>query len=162
MRLIILAVLLSSCSMVHKTSNKQMKDSTAVLIDQSQQFVKTDSTYTSTNKEIETADLVVVFKDSATGFFVFKGDSISIPANAIKEVRQNKKKAKEKQETTSLQKDVAILTDTKQTTRVFEKVVTKDKKSTRISWFWLVLVIASVLLYISRKKIYAIFKALTI
>lgn len=162
MRLIILAVLLSSCSMVHKTSNKQMKDSTAVLIDQSKQFVKTDSTYTSTNKEIETADLVVVFKDTATGYFVLQGDSITIPAQAIKEIRQKKKKAKEKQETTILQKEVATLTDTRQKVTVSEKMVTKDKQVTRISWMWIILIIASVLLYISRKKIYAIFKAFTI
>lgn len=162
MRLIILAVLLSSCSMMHKASSKQMKDSTAVITDNTRQFVKIDSTATSTNKEIETADLVVVFKDSATGFFVLKGDSITIPAQAIKEIRQKKKKSKSQQETSVLQKEVATLTDTRQKVTVKEKAITKDKHVTRISWMWIILIIAAVLLYISRKRIYAIFKALTI
>ncbi len=162
MRLIILAVLLSSCSMMHKTSSKQMKDSTAVVTDNTRQFVKIDSTATSTNKEIETADLVVVFKDSATGFFVLKGDSMTIPAQAIKEIRQKRKKAKSQQETSILQKEVAVLTDTRQKVTVVQKNVTKEKQKTTISWMWIILIIASVLLYMSRKRIYAIYKALTI
>lgn len=162
MRLIILAVLLSSCSMMHKTSSKQMKDSTAVVTDNTRQFVKIDSTATSTNKEIETADLVVVFKDSATGFFVLKGDSMTIPAQAIKEIRQKRKKAKSQQETSILQKEVAVLTDTRQKVTVIQKNVTKEKQKTTISWMWIILIIASVLLYMSRKRIYAIYKALTI
>jgi hypothetical protein len=162
MKFIILAVLLSSCSMVHKASNKQMKDSTAVLIDQSEQFVSLDSTSQTSTKQIETSDLVIVFKDTATGFVSFIGDSISIPAQAIKEIRQKKKKAKEKQETSTIQKEVAILTDTRQKITVKEKTVTKDKHVTRISWMWIILAIAAILLYMSRKRIYAIFKALTI
>jgi hypothetical protein len=162
MRLIILAVLLSSCSMMHKASSKQIKDSTAVITDNTRQFVKIDSTATSTNKEIETADLVVVFKDSATGFFVLKGDSISIPAQAIKEIRHKRNKRKESDQSTKVTKDQAILTDTRQKVTVKEKTITKDKHVTRISWMWIILIIAAVLLYISRKKIYAIFKALTI
>jgi hypothetical protein len=139
-----------------------MKDSTAVITDNTRQFVKIDSTATSTNKEIETSDLVIVFKDSVTGFFVLKGDSMSIPAQAIKEIRQKKTKSKESQGSSTLQKDVAILTDTRQKVTVKEKNLTKDKIVTRISWIWALLIIASVLLYISRKKIYAIYKAFTI
>jgi hypothetical protein len=162
MRLIILAVLLSSCSMMHKASSKQMKDSTAVITDNTRQIVKIDSTATSTNKEIETADLVVVFKDTATGFFVLRGDSITIPAQAIKEIRQKRKKQKESDQSTKVTTDQAILTDTRQKVTVKEKAITKDKHVTRISWMWIILIIAAVLLYISRKRIYAIFKALTI
>jgi hypothetical protein len=105
---------------------------------------------------------VIVFKDSVTGFFVLKGDSMSIPVQAIKEIRQKKTKSKESQGSSTLQKDVAILTDTRQKVTVKERNVTKDKIVTRISWIWVVLIIATVLLYISRKKIYAIFKAFTI
>jgi hypothetical protein len=148
--------------MVHKATNKQIKDSTVVSIDQSQQFVTIDSTSTSKNKEIETADLVVVFKDTATGFFVLKGDSISIPASAIKEIRHKKNKQKEIDQSTQVIKDQAILTDTRQTIKVSEKTITKYKKSVRISWIWVALIIASILLYINRKRIYAIFKAFTI
>jgi len=162
MRLILLAVLFSSCSMVHKATNKQIKDSTVVSVDKSQEFVAIDSTSTSKNKEIETADLVVVFKDTATGFLVLTGDSISIPASAIKEIRHKRKKQKESDQSTKVTTDKAILTDTKQTVKVTEKVISKDKKSTRISWIWLLLIIACVLLYISRKRIYAIYKAFTI
>lgn len=162
MRFILLAVLLSSCSMVHKATNKQIKDSTSVSVDQSKQFVSIDSTSQTSTKQIETSDLVIVFKDSVTGFFVLKGDSISIPAQAIKEIRQKKTKSKESQGSSTLQKDVAILTDTRQKVTVKERNVTKDKIVTRISWIWALLIIASILLYISRKKIYAIYKAFTI
>jgi hypothetical protein len=162
MRLILLAVLFSSCSMVHKATNKQIKDSTVVSVDKSQEFVTIDSTSTSKNKEIETADLVVIFKDTATGFFVLTGDSISIPASAIKEIRHKRKKQKESDQSTKVTTDQAILTDTRQTVKVTEKVISKDKKSTRISWIWLLLIIACVLLYIFRKRIYAIYKAFTI
>jgi hypothetical protein len=148
--------------MVHKATNKQIKDSTVVSIDQSQHFVKTDSTSTSKNREIETSDLVVVFKDTATGFVFLSGDSISIPASAIKEIRHKRKKQKESDQSTQVIKDQAILTDTRQTVKVTEKVITKDKKSVRISWIWVALIIASILLYINRKRIYAIFKAFTI
>jgi hypothetical protein len=148
--------------MVHKATNKQIKDSTSVLVDQSKQFVSIDSTSQTSTKQIETSDLVIVFKDSVTGFFVLKGDSISIPAQAIKEIRHKKTKSKESQGSSTLQKDVAILTDTRQKVTVKEKNVTKNKIVTRISWIWALLIIASVLLYISRKKIYAIYKAFTI
>jgi hypothetical protein len=160
MRLIILAVLLSSCSMMHKASSKQMKDSTAVIIDNSRQYVKIDSTVTSKNKE--TADLVVVFKDSATGFVVLSGDSFTIPAQAIKEIRQKKQKQKQSDQSTQIIKDQAIITDTRQKVTTKQKAVIKDKHVTRISWMWIILIIASVLLYMSRKRIYAIFKAITI
>lgn len=162
MRFILLAVLLCSCSMVHKATNKQIKDSTSVSVDQSKQFVSLDSTSQTSTKQIETSDLVIVFKDSVTGFFVLKGDSMSIPAQAIKEIRQKKTKSKESHGSSTLQKDVAILTDTRQKVTVKERNVTKDKIVTRISWIWALLIIASILLYISRKKIYAIFKAFTI
>jgi hypothetical protein len=148
--------------MVHKATNKQIKDSTAVSIDQSKQSIKTDSTSTSKNKEVETADLVVVFKDTATGFFVFKGDSISIPASAIKEIRHKRKKEKQSDNTTKVTKDQAILTDTKQTITKKEKTMTKEKHVTRLSWIWVLVIMGSVLLYMSRKKIHAIFKAFTI
>ena len=161
MRFILLAVLLSSCSMVHKATNKQIKDSTAVLVDKSKQSIKTDSTSTSKNKEVETADLVIVLKDTATGFFVLKGDSISIPASAIKEIRQKRKKEKQSDNTTKVTKDQAILTDTKQTISKKEKTLTKEKHVTRLSWLWVLVIMGSVLLYISRKKIHAIFKAFT-
>lgn len=162
MRFILLAVLLCSCSMVHKATNKQIKDSTSVSVDQSKQFVSIDSTSQTSTKQIETSDLVIVFKDSVTGFFVLKGDSMSIPVQAIKEIRQKKSKNKESQGSSTLQKDVAILTDTRQKVTVKERNVTKDKIVTRISWIWALLIIASILLYISRKKIYAIYKAFTI
>jgi hypothetical protein len=148
--------------MVHKATNKQIKDSTSVSVDQSKQFVSIDSTSQTSTKQIETSDLVIVFKDSVTGFFVLKGDSMSIPVQAIKEIRQKKSKNKESQGSSTLQKDVAILTDTRQKVTVKERNVTKDKIVTRISWIWALLIIASILLYISRKKIYAIYKAFTI
>lgn len=139
-----------------------MKDSTAVIIDNSRQYVKIDSTVTSRNKEIETADLVVVFKDSATGFVVLSGDSFTIPAQAIKEIRQKKQKQKQSDQSTQIIKDQAIITDTRQKVTTKQKAITKDKHVTRISWMWIILIIASVLLYMSRKRIYAIFKAITI
>lgn len=153
MRLIILAVLLSSCSMMHKASSKQMKDSTAVLIDQSEQFVSSDSTSQTSTKQIETSDLVIVFKDTATGFVSFIGDSISIPAQAIKEIRQKRNKQKESDQSTKVIKDQAILTDTRQKITVKEKMVTKDKHVTRISWVWAVLIIATVLLYKQKENL---------
>lgn len=162
MRYFLLAVLLSSCSMVHKTTTKQIKDSTAVSVDKSKQSIKTDSTSTSKNKEIETADLVVVFKDTATGFFVLKGDSISIPASAIKEVRHKRKKEKQSDQSTKVTKDHAILTDTRLTVTKKDKTITKEKHVTRLSWIWVLVIMGSVMLYISRKKIHAIFKAFTI
>jgi len=161
MRLIILAVLLSSCSMMHKASSKQMKDSTALIIDNTRQYATIDSTATSTNKEIETSDLVVVLKDTATGFVVLSGDSFTIPAQAIKEIRQKKKKQKQSDQSTQVIKDQAIITDTRQKVTVKEKAVTKEKHVTRLSWWWILVIIGSVLLYISRKKIYAIYKAFT-
>ena len=151
MRLIILAVLLSSCSMMHKASSKQMKDSTAVITDNTRQYVKTDSIATSTNKEIETADLVVVLKDTATGFVILQGDSISIPTNAIKEIRHKRQKQKQSDQSTQVIKDQAIITDTRQKITVKQKDVTKDKHVTRLSWWWILVIIGSVLLYISRK-----------
>lgn len=162
MRIFILAVLLSSCSMIHKTSSKQLKDSTAVITDHSSQYVKIDSTHTSNNKEIETADLVVVFKDSTTGFVFLSGDSISIPANSIKEIRHKKTKQKQSQGTTHLVKDQAIINDKKNTITIKEKTVTAEKKSIRFSWFWIIVIIASFVLYTYRKKIYAVYKAFTI
>lgn len=158
MRLIILAVLLSSCSMIHKTSNKHMKDSTAVVIDQSKQFVTTDSTVTS--KNIETADLVVVLKDTATGFVVLSGDSMQIPAASIKEIRHKRSKRSEQQ--TTLSKDQAIINDTKNTVTVKEKTVTKEKKATSITWWWILLAIPAFLLFRYKGKISAILKAFTI
>ncbi len=161
MRLIILAVLLSSCSMIHKASSKQMKDSTAVITDNSRQYVQTDSIATSKNKEIETSDLVVVLKDTATGFIVLSGDSITIPAKAIKEIRQKRQKQKQSDQSTQVIKDQAIITDTRQKVTTKEKTVEKEKHVSRLSWWWIVVIIGSVLLYISRKRIYAIFKAFT-
>jgi hypothetical protein len=162
MRLIILAVLLSSCSMMHKASSMQRKDSTAVSVDQSRQTITTDSIATSTNKEIETSDLVVVLKDTATGFVSFKDGQFDLPASSIKEIRQKKAKQKDQKETTQLIKDQAIINDTRNTVTVKEKAVIKDKKTYRLNWMWIIVIIAAVLLYISRKKIYAVFKAFTI
>lgn len=162
MRIALLALLLTSCSVVNKVATKEKKDSTAVLVDQSKAFTSVDSLSIVQTKEIEIADLVVVFKDSATGFVSFTGDSITIPAQAIKEIRQKRKKAKSQQETSILQKEVAVLTDTRQKVTVVQKNVTKEKQKTTISWMWIILIIASVLLYMSRKRIYAIYKALTI
>lgn len=162
MRMIILAVLLSSCSMIHKTSSKHLKDSTAVITDNTKQFIRVDSAYTSKSKEIETADLVVVLKDTSTGFVVLRGDSISIPAGSVKEIRHKKTKEKQSDQSTQVHKDQAILTDTRQSVTVKEKTVTKEKKKATVSWVWAFVVIAGILLYISRKKIYAIFKAFTI
>jgi len=162
MRLIILALLFTSCSLVHKATNKQIKDSSAVAIDQSKQFVKSDSTANTSTKEIETTDLVVVLKDTATGLFTLKGDSVSIPAQAIKEIRYKRNKQKDKQESSSITKDVAILNDKQQSTTVKEKTITKTKEKTTISWFWIIVLIAGLVLYISRKRIYEILKKLTI
>jgi hypothetical protein len=158
MRLIILAVLLSSCSMIHKVSNKQMKDSTAVITDNSKQYVQTDSTVTS--KNIETADLVVVLKDTATGFVVLAGETMQIPAASIKEIRQKKSKKSEQQ--TILSKDLAIINDTRNTVSVKEKKITKDKHVYRIPWLWLLVIIPILLLYRFRGRIYEFFKAFTI
>lgn len=162
MKLIILAVLLSSCSMVQKASNKQMKDSTAVLTEKTSTQTVSDSLSSYESKYLETADLVVVFKDTAAGFVSFKGDSITIPAQAIKEIRHKRQKQKQDKQSTQVIKDQAIITDTRQKVTVSQKIVTKDKQVTRISWMWIILAIAAVLLYMSRKRIYAIFKALTI
>lgn len=162
MRLILLAVLLSSCSMMHKASSMQRKDSTAVSVDQSKQFIKTDSTASSTIKEIETSDLVVVLKDTATGFVSFQDGQFKLPANAIKEIRQKKAKKKDQQQSTQLAKDQAIINDTRNTVTVKEKNVAKEKKAFRLHWMWIIVIIAAVLLYISRKKIYAVYKAFTI
>lgn len=162
MRFIILAVLLSSCSMVQKASNKQLKDSTAVLTEKISTQTVSDSTSSYESKYLETADLVVVFKDTATGFVLFKGDSITIPAQAIKEIRHKRNKRKQDKQSTQVIKDQATITDTRQKVTVSQKIVTKDKQVTRISWMWIILAIAAILLYMSRKRIYAIFKALTI
>ena len=162
MRLIILALLFTSCSLVQKATNKQIKDSSAVAIDQSKQFVKSDSTANTSTKEIETTDLVVVLKDTATGYFTLKGDSVSIPAQAIKEIRYKRNKRKDKQESTSITKDVAILNDKKQSVTVSEKKVTKTVEKKKISWLWIIVIIAGLVLYISRKRIYEILKKLTI
>lgn len=162
MRSILLVLLLTSCSVVNKMATKEKKDSTAVLVDQSKSFTSVDSLSTVQTKEIEIADLVVVFKDSTTGFVSFTGDSITIPAQAIKEIRHKRNKRKESDQSTKVTTDQAILTDTRQKVTVSEKTVTKDKQKTTISWMWIILIIACVLLYMSRKRIYAIFKALTI
>lgn len=162
MRYIILALLLASCSVVKKAGEKVKKDSSAVVLDQSKQFVKSDSTSKSSTKEIETTDLVVVLKDTATGYFSLKGDSIHIPAQAIKEIRYKRNKRKDKEESSSITKDVAILNDKKNTTTVREKTITKEKAKTTISWMWLLVIIAALVLYISRKRIYGILKKFTI
>lgn len=162
MRLIILAVLLSSCSMIHKTSSKHLKDSTAVSIDKSQQFVITDSIHTSKSREIENSDLVIVLKDTATGLLSFKDGQVDIPTSAIKEIRHKKQKQKEDQQSTQVTKDHAIINDTRNTVTVKEKTVTKEKKAFRLNWMWVLVIIAAILLYISRKKINAVFKAITI
>ena len=162
MRIIILALLLASCSVVKKAGEKVKKDSSAVVLDQSKQFVKSDSTSKSSTKEIETTDLVVVLKDTATGIFTLKGDSVSIPAQAIKEIRYKRNKRKDKEESTNITKDVAILNDKKNTTTVREKTITKEKAKTTISWMWLLVIIAALVLYISRKRIYGILKKFTI
>lgn len=158
MRIILLALLLASCSVVKKTGEKVKKDSSAVVLDQSKQFVKSDSTANTSTKEIETTDLVVVLKDTATGYFSLKGDSVQIPAQAIKEIRYKRNKRKDKQESTIITKDVAILNDKKNTTTVREKTITKEKAKTTISWFWIIVIIAGLVLYISRKRIYEILK----
>lgn len=162
MRIILLALLLASCSVVKKAGEKVKKDSSAVVLDQSKQFVKSDSTTQSSTKEIETTDLVVVLKDTATGYFSLKGDSIHIPAQAIKEIRYKRNKRKDKQESTNITKDVAILNDKKNTTTVREKTITKEKAKTTISWWWIIVIIAGLMLYISRKRIYGILKKFTI
>jgi hypothetical protein len=143
---------------VQKATNKQIKDSSAVALDQSKQFVKSDSTANTSTKEIETTDLVVVLKDTATGYFSLKGDSIHIPAQAIKEIRYKRNKRKDKQESTSITKDVAILNDKKQSVTVSEKKVTKTVEKRKVSWFWIIVIIAGLVLYISRKRIYEILK----
>lgn len=162
MRIILLALLLASCSVVKKAGEKVKKDSSAVVLDQSKQFVKSDSTTNTSSKEIETTDLVVVLKDTATGYFSLKGDSIRIPAQAIKEIRYKRNKRKDKQESTIITKDVAILNDKKNTTTVREKTITKEKAKTTISWFWIIVIIAGLVLYISRKRIYEILKKLIV
>lgn len=162
MRYIILALLLASCSVVKKAGEKVKKDSSAVVLDQSKQFVKSDSTANTSTKEIETTDLVVVLKDTATGYFSLKGDSIHIPAQAIKEIRYKRNKRKDKEESTNITKDVAILNDKKNTTTVREKTITKEKEKTTISWMWILVIIAALVLYISRKRIYGILKKFTI
>jgi hypothetical protein len=162
MRYLLFAMLLASCSVVHKTTDKHIKDSTASIVDQSKIYTVSDSLHTSKNNTIETADLVVVFKDTTTGFVSFKGDSISIPAASIKEIRHKQTKQKQSQETTQIIKDQAIINDKKNTVTVKEKTVTTEKKAFRLSWWWIIVIIASILLYISRKKIYAIYKAVTI
>lgn len=161
MRIVILALLLASCSVVKKAGEKVKKDSSAVVLDQSKQFVKSDSTANTSTKEIETTDLVVVLKDTATGYFSLIGDSIHIPAQAIKEIRYKRNKRKDKQESTNITKDVAILNDKKNTTTVREKTITKEKAKTTISWMWIIVIIAALVLYISRKKIYGILKKFT-
>lgn len=162
MRYIILAILLASCSVVKKAGEKVKKDSSAVVLDQSKQFVKSDSTSKSSTKEIETTDLVVVLKDTATGYFSLKGDSIHIPAQAIKEIRYKRNKRKDKEESTNITKDVAILNDKKNTTTVREKTITKEKAKTTISWMWIIVIIVGLVLYISRKRIYEILKKLIV
>lgn len=162
MRIILLALLLASCSVVKKAGEKVKKDSSAVVLDQSKQFVKSDSTANTSTKEIETTDLVVVLKDTATGYFILKGDSVQIPAQAIKEIRYKRNKRKDKQESTIITKDVAILNDKKNTTTVREKTITKEKAKTTISWMWILVIIAGLVLYISRKRIYEILKKFTI
>lgn len=162
MRLLILAILLASCSVVHKTTDKHIKDSTASVIDQSKIYSTSDSLHSINSTLIETADLVVVFKDTTAGFVSFKGDSFSIPAAAIKEIRHKQTKEKQSKETTQLVKDQAIINDKKNTVTVKEKTVTTEKKAIRFSWVWIIVIIAAVLLYISRKKIYAVYKAITI
>lgn len=139
-----------------------MKDSTAVITDNSRQFASVDSLSTIQTKEIETSDLVVVLKDTATGLFSFKDGQYTIPAQAIKEIRHKAQKRKQSDQSTKVIKDQAIITDTRQKVTVSQKNVTKDKHVTRIQWWVIILIIAAVLLYMSRKRIYAIYKALTI
>ena len=162
MRIVLLALLLASCSVVKKAGEKVKKDSSAVVLDQSKQFVRSDSTAKSSTKEIETTDLVVVFKDTATGYFSLKGDSVNIPVQAIKEIRYKRNKRKDKEESTNINKDVAILNDKKHTTTVREKTITKEKAKTTISWMWIIVIIAAMLLYIFRTRIYGILKKLVI
>jgi hypothetical protein len=162
MRLLILTILLSSCTMIHKTTDKHIKDSTASSVDQSKVYTTSDSLHTINTATVETADLVVIFKDSTAGFVSFKGDSISIPAASIKEIRKKKIKQQQKKETTKLDKDQVIINDTRNTVSVKEKTVTKEKKVNKISWFWILLAIPAFLLYKYKGKIYAILKAFTI
>ena len=162
MRLILLAVLLSSCSMIHKTSSKHLKDSTAVIIDNSSQYTKIDSTFTSKNKEIETSDLVVVLKDTATGFVVLSVDSIRIPSSSIKEIRHKKSKQKQTENQTQLTKDQVIINDKKNVVTVKEKTVTKEKKSYKLNFWWLLVAIPIFLLYRYKSKIIGLLKAFTI
>lgn len=162
MRLLILTILLSSCSMIHKTTDKHIKDSTAKVIDQSKIFTTSDSLHSSKTNTIETSDLVVVFKDTATGFVSISGDSISIPAIAIKEIRQKNSKNKKNDNTTHVVKGEAIINDKQSSVTVKEKNVSTEKKSFKVSWLWVFVIIATILLYMYRKRIYAIFKAFTI
>lgn len=154
MRVIILALLLSSCSMVHKTSSIEKKDSTAIKIDKSEQFIKTDSSYNVITKEIEISDLVVVLKDTTTGLVSFKDGNYEIPSNAIKEIRHKKQKSKDHQDTGSVNKDATIINNKNESVTVSEKKVTKDKKSTRIPFMLIigsVIIILGYLLYKIRK-----------
>ena len=105
---------------------------------------------------------MVVLKDTATGYFSLKGDSIHIPAQAIKEIRYKRNKRKDKQESTSITKDVAILNDKKQSVTVSEKKVTKTVEKKKVSWLWIIVIIAGLVLYISRKRLYAILKKLIV
>lgn len=148
MRILIALILLASCS-VSKTASKDKKDSTSVI--KSNQTISVDSIYQSTKKEIEIADLVVVFKDSATGFFHWSGDSISIPASAIKEVRQKKSKSTQKHDTGSLKKEVVSRNETK--TKVSSKLKNSTKEKQYPMLWWIIPTILAVLLYMSRKYI---------
>jgi hypothetical protein len=87
---------------------------------------------------------------------------VSIPAQAIKEIRYKRNKRKDKQESTNITKDVAILNDKQQSVTVSEKKVTKTVEKKKISWLWIIVLIAGFVLYISRKRIYEILKKLTI
>lgn len=162
MRIVLLALLLASCSVVKKAGEKVKKDSSAVVLDQSKQFVRSDSTAKSSTKEIETTDLVVVFKDTATGYFSLKGDSVNIPVQAIKEIRYKRNKRKDKDESSNITKDVAILNDKKQSVTVSEKKVTKTVEKKKVSWMWIIVIIAGLVLYIFRTRIYGILKKLVI
>lgn len=152
MRYLLIVFLLASCS-VSKTASKDKKDS--LFVSTTKEKISTDSIYTSTKNEWETADLVVVFKDSATGFLHWSGDSFSVPASAIKEIRQKKNKSTQNTATGSVKKDIQ-LTDEKKV-KVSQKVKQSTKEKKQIGWWWIILTIFAVLLYISRKKIHAIF-----
>jgi hypothetical protein len=144
--------------MVHKSSTINKKDSTATYIDKSTQAIVTDSSYNVITKETETADLVIILKDSAEGMVSFSNGDYDLPAKAIKEIRIKKKKTKDHQDTGSKVKSEAIVNDKKLTVETHSKVIQKEKKVFKVRWFMIVFAISLILLYIYRKKIYEFFK----